>query len=106
MADGPFYHRARSLAAFDRNDNAVAVATVWSAGPGRPRLVEPLGVHRDHRGHGYGTAISVAAASALQEMGASSAIVCTESSNAGAVSTYRAAGFTEHEQVADLQRDT
>ncbi len=105
MASGPFYHRARSLAAFDRHDNAVAVAMVWSAGPGRPGLVEPMGVHRNHRGHDYGVAISVAAALALQEMGASSAIVCTESSNVGAASTYLAAGFTAHEQVADLQRD-
>ncbi|WP_299169739.1 GNAT family N-acetyltransferase [uncultured Arthrobacter sp.] len=104
MARGPFYHRARSLAAFDGHDNAVAVTTVWSAGPGRPGLLEPMGVHRDHRGNGYGVAISVAAASALQEMGSSSAIVCAESSNAAAVSTYVAAGFTAHEQVADLQR--
>lgn len=104
MAEGPFYHPARSLAAFDRRDHAVAVTTVWSAGPGRPGLLEPMGVHRDHRGHGYGVAISVAAASALREMGSSSAIVCTESSNIGAVSTYLAAGFTAGEQVADLQR--
>lgn len=104
MAGGLFYHRARSLAAFDGHDNAVAVATVWSAGPRRPGLVEPMGVHRDHRGHGYGVAISVAAASALQEMGSSSAIVCAESSNVGAVSTYLAAGFTAHEQVADHRR--
>jgi GNAT superfamily N-acetyltransferase len=104
MAEGPFYHRARSLAAFDGHDNAVAVTTVWSAGPGRPGLLEPMGVHRDHRGRGYGVAISVAAASALREMGSSSAVVCAESSNAGAMSTYAAAGFTAHEQVADLQR--
>lgn len=106
MTEGPFYHRARSLAAFDGQGNAVAVTTVWSAGPGRPGLVEPMGVHRDHRGHGYGAAISVAAASALRGMGSSSAIVCAESSNAGAVATYVAAGFTAHEQVADLQRGT
>lgn len=106
MAGGPFYHRARSLSAFDRDGNAVAVATVWSAGPGRPGLVEPMGVHRNHQGNGYGAAISVAAAAALQAMGSSSAIVCAESSNAGAVATYLAAGFIAHEQVADLQRDT
>ena len=106
MAGGPFYHRARSLAAFDGDDNAVAVTTVWSAGPDRPGLVEPMGVHRDHQGHGYGAAISVAAALALQEMGSSSAIVCAESSNVGAVSTYLAAGFTAYEPVADLRRDT
>ena len=104
MAAGPFYASARSLAAFDEHDNAVAVATVWSAGPGRPGLLEPMGVHRDHRGHGYGIVITVAAATALRDMGSSSAIVCAESSNVGAVSTYAAAGFTAHEQVADLHR--
>lgn len=104
MVQGPLYHRARSLAVFDEQDSAVAVTTVWSAGPGRPGLLEPMGVHRDHRGKGYGTAISIAAATALQEMCASSAIVCAESSNVGAVSTYLAAGFTAREQVADLMR--
>ncbi|MGK5683114.1 TetR family transcriptional regulator [Actinoplanes sp. URMC 104] len=50
------------------------------------------GVHRDHHGHGYGRAITVAAAAALQEMGASRATVCTPSSNAGGVATYVSAG--------------
>ncbi len=105
MANGPFYERATSLAAFDDRDDAVAVATVWSAGPGRPGLIEPMGVHRDHRGRGYGVAITVAAACALRQMQSSSAIVCAESSNTVAVSTYLAAGFTAREQVADLQRN-
>lgn len=105
MAGGPFYAQARSLAAFDTHDNAVAVAMVWTAGPGRPGLLEPMGVHRDHWRHGYGTAITLAAAATLREMGASSAIVCTQSSNVAAVSTYTAAGFTAHEQVPDLHRN-
>ena len=100
MADGPSYHRAASLAAFDGNDDAVSVTTEWPAGPDRPGLIEPMGVRRDHRGHGFG----VAAASALHEMGSSSPIVCAESSNTAAVSTYLAAGFTAREQDADLQR--
>lgn len=104
MAAGPFYNSARSLAVLDDHLNAVAVATAWSAGPGRPGLVEPMGVHQDHRGHGYGNAITVAAAAALQEMGSSSATVCAESSNAGAVATYVGAGFTAHQQVVDLHR--
>jgi len=43
--------------------------TVWSAGPGKPGLLEPMGVHQEHRGHGYGKAITVAAAASLQELG-------------------------------------
>ena len=73
--------------------------------PGKPGLLEPMGVHREHRGHGYGTAITVAAAAALQELGSSSAIVCTPSSNVGAVATYKSAGFRQLPEVRDLYRD-
>ena len=104
MATGVPYADARCLVAYDDRGNAVAAATVWSAGQGKPGLLEPVGVHRDHRRHGYGKAITVAAAAALREMGSSSATVCTASSNAGAVATYRAAGFREHPHVPDLQR--
>ena len=104
MAGGPFYGDARSLAAFDEHNDAVAVAAVWSAGTGRPGLLEPMGVHRSYRGHGYGTAITLAAAAALRDMGSSSASVCVESSNVGAVATYASAGFTPSAEVADLRR--
>jgi ribosomal protein S18 acetylase RimI-like enzyme len=64
-----------------------------------------MGVHRDHRGRGHGRAICVAAAAALREMGSSSAIVCTPSSNVGAVATYRSAGFQPLAEVRDKYRD-
>jgi GNAT superfamily N-acetyltransferase len=104
MASGPAYADARCLVAYDRHDTPVAAATVWSAGRGRPGLLEPMGVHRDHRGHGYGTAITVAAAATLRELGSSSAIVCTASSNVGAVATYGSAGFRQLPDVKDLRR--
>jgi ribosomal protein S18 acetylase RimI-like enzyme len=104
MASGPAYTDARCLVAYDDEGNAVAAVTVWSAGIGRPGLIEPLGVHRDHRGHGHGVAITRAAAVALRDLGASSAIVCTPSSNTGGVATYRSAGMQERDQVRDLYR--
>jgi ribosomal protein S18 acetylase RimI-like enzyme len=104
MAAGLPYAGAQCLIAYDEQSNAVAAATVWSAGPGRPGLLEPVGVHREHRGHGYGTAITVAAAAALRELGSSSATVCTKSSNVGAVATYRSAGFQQLPEVRDLCR--
>jgi GNAT superfamily N-acetyltransferase len=104
MAASASYADARCLVAYDDRGAAVATATVWSAGPGRPGLLEPMGVHRDHRGHGYGTAITVAAAAALQDMGSSSATVCTASSKVGAVATYRSAGFQQLPDVRDLHR--
>ncbi|USX51011.1 GNAT family N-acetyltransferase [Lentzea sp. HUAS12] len=103
MAAGSPYADARSLVAFDGDDAAAAI-TVWSAGPGRPGLVEPMGVHRDHRGKGFGRAITLAGAAALRALGSSCALVCTPSSNAGAVATYRAAGFTALPEVHDQRR--
>jgi ribosomal protein S18 acetylase RimI-like enzyme len=104
MAAGLPYADARCLVAYDDQGTAVAAVTVWSAGPGRPGLLEPMGVHREHRGHGFGRAICVAAASALRELGSSSALVCTPSSNAGGVATYRSAGFQARAEVRDRYR--
>lgn len=104
MASGPAYRDARCLVAHDGTGAPVAMVTVWSAGPGRPGLIEPLGVHRDHRGRGHGRAITLAAAHALQEMGSSSAVVATPSSNVGGVAAYASAGFRAWPPVRDLRR--
>jgi ribosomal protein S18 acetylase RimI-like enzyme len=105
MAAGSPYADARCLVAYDDRGNAVAAVTVWSAGPGKPGVLEPMGVHREHRGRGHGKAITVAAAATLRELGSSSAMVCTPSSNAGAVATYESAGFRRLPEVGDLRRD-
>ncbi|QIS10603.1 GNAT family N-acetyltransferase [Nocardia arthritidis] len=104
MAAGLPYADARCLVAYDDQGEAVAAVTVWSAGPAKPGLLEPMGVHRKHRGHGYGKAITVAAAAALQELGSSSAIVCTPSSNIGAIVTYKSAGFQQLPEIRDQCR--
>ncbi|MCX5143670.1 MULTISPECIES: GNAT family N-acetyltransferase [unclassified Streptomyces] len=105
MAAGLPYAEARSLVAYDGRGDAVAAVTVWSAGPGRPGLLEPMGVHRDHRRRGHGEAITVAAAAALRELGSSSALVCTPTANPGAVATYEAAGFRRRPEVRDRCRE-
>lgn len=105
MAAGALYADARCLLAYDDQGNAVAAVTVWSAGPGRPGLIEPMGAHRDHRGRGYGKAICVAAAAALRDLGSSSVIVSTPSSNVGGVAAYRSAGFEPLPEVRDRYRD-
>ncbi|MDQ2795572.1 MAG: GNAT family N-acetyltransferase [Actinomycetota bacterium] len=104
MATGLPYADARCLVAYDEQATAVAAVTVWSAGPGRPGLLEPLGVHRGHRGHGFGRAVTVAAAAALRDLGSLSANVCTMSANTGAVATYTSAGFEPLPEVRDLHR--
>lgn len=105
MTSGPYADLVRCLAVVDDVDRLVAIAGVWTAGPGRPGLIEPMGVHADHRGHGYGVSVTVAAAAALRDLGASSAIVATESSNVAAVATYVKAGFVADEPVVDLVRE-
>jgi ribosomal protein S18 acetylase RimI-like enzyme len=105
MAGAPPYRRARCLVGYDGDGDAVATVTVWSAGDGRPGLLEPRGVHRDHRGHGYGRAITLAAAAALREMGSSTATVCTPSGNTGGVAAYVSAGFQQLPDVTDFRRE-
>ncbi|OYN87643.1 GNAT family N-acetyltransferase [Parenemella sanctibonifatiensis] len=104
MAEGYAYQQARCLIGYDQHGVGVAASTVWSAGEGRPGLIEPLGVHRDHRGQRHGVAITLGAAAALWEMGCSSALVATPASNTGAVATYRAAGFHSGADVRDFRR--
>ncbi|WP_353951712.1 GNAT family N-acetyltransferase [Knoellia sp. S7-12] len=104
MASGVPYLDGRSLVAHDGSGTAVAAVTVWSAGPGRPGIIEPMGVHRDHRGQGYGTSINIAAAAALRQLGSSSAMVATPSDNVGAVTTYASAGFEQQPERRDRRR--
>lgn len=84
---------------------AVAVIGVWSAGPGRPGLIEPMGVHADHRGRGLGRAVTLAGLAALRDLGASSALVATPASNVGGVATYVSAGFEHLPARHDRRRD-
>ncbi|MFF5212146.1 GNAT family N-acetyltransferase [Streptosporangium sp. NPDC000396] len=105
MAAGAPFVDARCLVVRDEQGEAVAAVAVWSAGEGRLGLIEPMGVHRAHRGRGYGRAITVAAARALQELGASSVVVCTPSSNVGAVATYQSAGLEQLPERRDLYRN-
>ncbi|KAK3187302.1 hypothetical protein K4F52_003933 [Lecanicillium sp. MT-2017a] len=91
---------ARSLLLYE-GDEPVGAATVWSAGAGKPGILEPVGVSEKYQRRGLGTALCRAAAAELKNMGASSAVVATPSSNAAAVATYKKAGFV----VARLHRD-
>lgn len=104
MANGHAYRNAKCLVGYDTDGAAVAATTVWSAGRNRPGVIEPLGVHADHRGRGHGVAMVLAAAEEMRQMGCSSATVATPSSNTAAVATYRAAGFATPGEVTDFCR--
>lgn len=105
MAAGLPYTDARCLLAYDDQGVAVARVTVWSAGPGKPGLLERMGVHAEYRGRGYGVAICVAAAAELKKLGSSSALVCTLSSLTAAVATYKSAGFQQLPERLDQSRE-
>ncbi|MGU3411279.1 GNAT family N-acetyltransferase [Microbacterium sp. M1A1_1b] len=104
MSHGAPFRNGRCLLGRDAAGRAVAGVTVWSAGDGQPGLLEPMGVHSEHRGLGHGRAVCVAAAAALQELGASTAWVCTPSSLRSAVATYRSADFTPLPERLDCVR--
>jgi len=106
LAGSPMFQglHGRCLIGYDEQDRAVAAVAVWSAGPGRPGLVEPMGVHDRHRGHGHGAGITRAAAAELRSMGSSSAVVATPAARSAAVATYVAAGFRASGAVTDFRR--
>lgn len=105
MSDGLPYSDARCLVLRNEIGESVAAATVWSAGAGRPGYIEPMGVHRLHRGRGYGTAMVLGCARALQELGSSSVYTVTPASNVGAVATYQAAGLQPLDEIRAQYRD-
>jgi ribosomal protein S18 acetylase RimI-like enzyme len=105
MSDGLPYADARCLVLRNDLGESVAAATVWSAGEGRPGYIEPMGVHRLHRGHGYGTAMVLACARTLRELGSSSIYTVTPATNVGAVATYQAAGLQPLDEIRSQYRE-
>ncbi|MGO1173238.1 MAG: GNAT family N-acetyltransferase [Actinomycetaceae bacterium] len=104
MSDAPNVADSRCLLAYDDAGAPVAGAAVWSAGEGRPGLIEPLGAHSEHRGRGHGRAITLACAATLRDMGASSVLVKTEGHNAAGIAAYRSAGLVPDPPAPDLTR--
>ncbi|MFD5199303.1 GNAT family N-acetyltransferase [Streptomyces sp. NPDC058375] len=81
-----------------------SAATGWFAGAGRCGLLEPVGTHQDHRGHGYGRDAVLGACAALADRGASAVAVLTPASNEAAVALYKSAGFTVVRENHDWTR--
>ncbi|MFD4794109.1 GNAT family N-acetyltransferase [Streptomyces anulatus] len=81
-----------------------AAATGWFGGAGRCGLLEPVGTHADHRGHGYGRDAVRGACAALADRGASAVAVLTPAGNEAAAALYRSAGFTVVRENLDWTR--
>lgn len=81
-----------------------AAATGWFAGAGRCGMLEPVGTHPDHRGHGHGRDAVLGACAALARRGASAVSVVTPAMNDAAVALYRSAGFTVVRETFDRVR--
>lgn len=106
MSDGLPYADAQCLVLRNKIGESVAAATVWSAGEGRPGYIEPMGVHSLHRGRGYGTAMVLACARALRDLGSSSVYTVTPGTNVGAIATYQAAGLQPLDEIRAQYRES
>jgi ribosomal protein S18 acetylase RimI-like enzyme len=104
LRDSIPFRRGTCLLARDSDGAAAACVAAWSAGAGRPGLIEPLGVHPDHRRRGLARVMNAAASRALRSMGSSEVVVCTPQSQTGAVEAYVASGFSAEQSVTDFVR--
>jgi ribosomal protein S18 acetylase RimI-like enzyme len=104
MAAGPGYDSSLDLLRRTPDGAPAAAATGWSAGPGRCGILEPVGTHPDHAGHGHGRAVSLAVIAALARRGASGVTVHTPLSNAVAVRAYESCGMRVVEHTRALMR--
>jgi GNAT superfamily N-acetyltransferase len=105
MADGPGYRRELDLVVSTPDGAPASVATSWFVAPGATAILEPVATHRDHRGQGYGVRVVSAVVDRLRRLGASGVTVCTPLDYAGAVATYRAAGFATVGELRSMQLD-
>lgn len=94
MKESPAGHLAVETLVRTPARDPAAAATGWFGGTGRCGLLEPVGTHPDHRGHGYGRDAVRGACAALADRGASAVAVLTPAGNEAAAALYRSAGFT------------
>ncbi|MFI7287091.1 GNAT family N-acetyltransferase [Streptomyces anulatus] len=94
MKETPAGHLAVETLVRTPAGDPAAAATGWFGGTGRCGLLEPVGTHPDHRGHGYGRDAVRGACAALADRGASAVAVLTPARNEAAAALYRSAGFT------------
>ncbi|MFH9133076.1 GNAT family N-acetyltransferase [Streptomyces sp. NPDC017524] len=94
MKESPAGHLAVETLVRTPAGDPAAAATGWFGGTGRCGLLEPVGTHPEHRGHGYGRDAVRGACAALVDRGASAVAVLTPAGNEAAAALYRSAGFT------------
>lgn len=104
MKESPAGHLAVDTLVRTPSGDPAAAATGWFGGAGRCGLLEPVGTHPDHRGHGYGRDAVRGACAALADRGASAVAVLTPASNEAAAALYRSAGFTVVRENHDWTR--
>ncbi|MFJ8250270.1 GNAT family N-acetyltransferase [Streptomyces sp. NPDC094466] len=104
MKESPAGHLAVDMLVRTPSGDPAAAATGWFGGTGRCGLLEPVGTHPDHRGHGYGRDAVRGACAALADRGASAVAVLTPAANEAAAALYRSAGFTVVRENHDWTR--
>ena len=104
IAGSPGFRPELDLVARDPVGVPVAVATAWTAGPGRGGILEPVATSAEHRGKGHDRRVVPAALAALAAAGASGGSVATPGSNGPAVAFYESAGMRQVERRQGLVR--
>lgn len=104
MRAAPAGHMSVETLVRTPDGDPAAAATGWFAGAGRCALLEPVGTHQDHRGHGYGRDAVLGACAALADRGASAVAVVTPARDEAAVALCTSAGFTVVRENRDWTR--
>ena len=103
MSQGPVFRPELDLV-LTGDGVPTAGATAWLPPGGGTAVLEPVAVHRDHRGRGLGRAVVEAAVEACRTAGATGVSVCTPASNTAAVAAYSSAGFVRMETLQPVTR--
>ncbi len=105
MAAGTGFDPALDLLARDSDGRPVAAATAWSSGRDKCGILEPVGTHREHRDHGHGRRVVLAAIDALHRAGASGVALSTPGRNQPGIAMFRSCGLRPVESLQALTRE-
>lgn len=105
MMESPGYcHELEFIAESDTGAFAGFTLT-WHDSINKSGLLEPVGVHRDHRRKGLGKALVLHAIHHMKESGLEYAIVMNEMANKAALNLYRSCGFNPWKRLDTYQKE-
>ena len=101
------YRPDLDLVAVTRSGAMVASVIAWLDSGSGVVLLEPVGTHPDHRGHGLAGAVSLAALHAARRAGATQGLVCPRGDDGYPIpgKVYRSIGFRAGARSIQLSRE-